>query len=495
MVMRNGSVTVSKITHPRDAVEEKHGTAVNGENQVHQRTADAESGKTISNLKTDPGKGSTRQSAEILKDQYKDLKNSPGKYPYSRLIAAKRPAATSRTSNAVIARHLAGSRSDRLKKSLLKRYREFPPFQELLLSPATFRFTAETMEELEWYIHDHADRLLSRSDATAWQTLQKYISIQEPIAGKTDRNSDYHNTKVSLKDLRHWIDFPTFDTIEKFSKSIPQLKHLFHEVLIDNAARGKWFEEVFKDPGYFPSNEESSLSRNLQPFFAELSALLRIACVGFPNAESTGGGGVAPDSNWVTFGGGKCAMKRRSTGTPKDPEKIPDLVAYWTNGDYTHLKPTRGQPGFPANQTQCLIVGDYKMATKFEYAMLLRAMDKPLLEVQRVMNQIHDYMDMSNNKYGYVITQTELIMFRRRDSPAGKWGQLDFSPPIPVSSKKGTINAMMVLWYFHVRYAVMGWDEGWKLESCYVNYPENMRGESVSVALDKEAGTFTEGEP
>ena len=97
------------------------------------------------------------------------------------------------------------------------------------------------------------------------------------------------------------------------------------------------------------------------------------------------------------------------------------------------------------------------MVTKFQYSML-SARDTVEPEAQKEMNQIHDYMDMSNNKYGYIITQTELIMFRRRDTPVGNWGQMDFSQSIPVSTKKGRLNAMMILWYFPVKYAVMGLD-------------------------------------
>jgi hypothetical protein len=74
-------------------------------------------------------------------------------------------------------------------------------------------------------------------------------------------------------------------------------------------------------------------------------------------------------------------------------------------------------------------------------------------------------MDMHHNKYGHVITDKELIMFRRRDWP--EWGHIVYSPFTPISGEQGQLNALMVLWYFHVRYAVMNENGGWQMESCY----------------------------
>jgi hypothetical protein len=82
-------------------------------------------------------------------------------------------------------------------------------------------------------------------------------------------------------------------------------------------------------------------------------------------------------------------------------------------------------------------------------------------------------------------------MFRRRNDPPEKWGQLDYSPSIPVSTKTGTINAMMVLWYFHVKYGVMGLDGGWELPSFYHNCPQELLGKSATLkeaALKKKKG-------
>ena len=78
------------------------------------------------------------------------------------------------------------------------------------------------------------------------------------------------------------------------------------------------------------------------------------------------------------------------------------------------------------------------MAGKFHRDMLIAACGQGKKgEVQKVMNQIHDYMDMHHNRFGYIITEKELVMFRRRDEGGG-WGRIDFSPkPIKIQAPKG----------------------------------------------------------
>ena len=63
-------------------------------------------------------------------------------------------------------------------------------------------------------------------------------------------------------------------------------------------------------------------------------------------------------------------------------------------------------------------------------------------------------MDMHHNRFGYIITETELLMFRRRNE--NTLGQLYFSPAIKFSAGINELNPLMVLWYFHVKYAVTG---------------------------------------
>ena len=41
----------------------------------------------------------------------------------------------------------------------------------------------------------------------------------------------------------------------------------------------------------------------------------------------------------------------------------------------------------------------------------------------------------------------------------------------------------MVLWYFHVKYAVMNMDEGYELQSLYDDCPERLGGGWVDATL------------
>jgi hypothetical protein len=119
------------------------------------------------------------------------------------------------------------------------------------------------------------------------------------------------------------------------------------------------------------------------------------------------------------------------------------------------------------------------MNGKFKHKMLVDILaakvGKCFTEGQKVMNQIHDYMDMHSNRFGYIITETEVVMCRRRDEDQ-KWGQMDFSPSLKLSPGVGEVSALMALWYFHVKYAALKLDGGWELPSFYHNCPEKLAG-------------------
>ena len=336
--------------------------------------------------------------------------------------------------------------------------------------------TREEFIKLQTWAGKKTADLISKNDATAWDVLLEPIIHQGILQSKSNTNSDYENTEVRMSDLRPWEKFPTFSDIESFSKSSDKLKRIFHDLMLPNAARRMWYEEVLDDPGYIPSNEETSLIRNTHAFFAQLNALIRLACTG-PSSKFANGVEGLKSKEWITIGGGKCAMKRRAEGNPH--KKIPDLAAYWTDGNNSHLNPKKGKTDHSASQKDCLLVGNFKMATKFSHEMLMSTSRRFKPEGKKVMNQIHDYMDMHHNRFGYIITQNELIMFRRRDDGTETWGQVDYSPSIPVSTERGKLNAMMVLWYFHVKYGVMELDGGWKLPSFYHKIPKELLGTST----------------
>ena len=195
--------------------------------------------------------------------------------------------------------------------------------------------------------------------------------------------------------------------------------------------------------------------------------------------------------------GGKLAMSRRENGNPD--QKDPDRVAFWTDG----ISPRRGsndfeQPPVPPKEVPCLIVGDFKLYLKFNHGKLDMACNHgggAEHEMQRVMNQIHDYMDMHHNRFGYVITERELIMFRRREGRMENhlWGHVDYSPMIPIEAESGQRNALMVLWYFHTKYAVMNESPGWRLESYYEKAYRGARN-TVNVCSEQASKVTEKGQ-
>jgi hypothetical protein len=304
---------------------------------------------------------------------------------------------------------------------------------------------------------------------TGWELLQRESFAFEPQGLGT--NTNYRNTVVRLQDLRCWDSFPTFEDIERFSKCTAILKRNFHDILLPVIADDQsWFDRFFKTPSNALALTEANVIETIQPFFAQLNHLIRLAT----HEEDK-------KTCWVMIGSSKCAMKRREGGRPE--RKDPDRAAFWTDGVHAICAPDMKDAMVAATDIPCLLVGDNKMAGKFSQKMLLRVSENLYkTETQKVVNQIHDYMDMHHNRFGYIITETEVVMFRRRDENQ-KWGQLDFSPAIPLKAKEGNLNALMVLWYFHVKYAVLKQDETYELHSFYDNCPIALGGSHYSNAI------------
>jgi hypothetical protein len=303
---------------------------------------------------------------------------------------------------------------------------------------------------------------------TGWELLQQEWDAIEP-KGLGDKNTDYRNTMVDLNDLRAWDQFPTVEDIRLFSTSTPALQKAFHECQLEVIAGDqRWYDRHYEKPDLSLVLAEINVVEMMKDFFLQLNALIRLA------TDTTG-----QTSAWVTINGAKGVRKRRVGGTPE--KKDPDRAAFWTDGEHPLRHAEDRGPHIPT-ETPCLLVGDYKMVGKFNHQMLVGlSKGKRRAEAQKVMNQIHDYMDMHNNRFGYIITETEVVMFQRREGEEGsgdeqKWGQLDYSPSLPIHTKHGERSALMVLWYFHVKYAVLNLEGGWELPSFYHNCPSKFGG-------------------
>lgn len=310
-------------------------------------------------------------------------------------------------------------------------------------------------------IHVYLSNLLiAEGRAKGWLLVSRpWLNLNSHV--HDGRNTQYLNTRIVLDDLQPWDDtFPTYDDIFQFSQSTPHLRQRFHEEEIGDPTFS--FQTRFITAPMVFDEQDLAAARN--EFYVHLNYLLRLA-------TDTGIEG----QNFIMVGGGKAAKLRRLGGDAKS--KIPDRASFWTCGVYPRYSSSeRHDTNVPADHIPCLMVGDYKLAGKFYHQMLTERTRRTDEELQFVMNQIHDYMDMNHCRFGYILTETELIMFRRRCGPE-KWGLMDYSQPIPLNAPADNeVNAMMVLWYFHVKYAWMNLEPGYELRSAYSCCPRELGG-------------------
>jgi len=77
-------------------------------------------------------------------------------------------------------------------------------------------------------------------------------------------------------------------------------------------------------------------------------------------------------------------------------------------------------------------------------------------EAEKVFTQIYQYMNERGSVVGYVMTDQELVCVRRvRETRHGvQYGVMDIAPSIPLSTEEGNLNAKLILWYLHHKFAV-----------------------------------------
>ena len=171
------------------------------------------------------------------------------------------------------------------------------------------------------------------------------------------------------------------------------------------------------------------------------------------------------DACCIEIGDGDCAQQIDAAAGNVSQGKHPDFGAYERQG-------VRGKSAqFTGDKRKRLrnrIPGDAKLFRKINRPML--PPDGELFrdsyqQAKHVLSQIHDYMDRHGARYGYIVTDEELIFFRRRGTG---WGHMDISPPIR-HDVEGSLEERIwiskaVLLYFH--FVVANDEEQWHLPSC-----------------------------
>ena len=118
-------------------------------------------------------------------------------------------------------------------------------------------------------------------------------------------------------------------------------------------------------------------------------------------------------------------------------------------------------PQLPALNCPNRVPGDIKPSWKWSNSMRYQA--NTFNEFKQVLSQLNYYMKQHHARYGYILTDRQLVAVRRQD----RAGNLDLSLPIPWS-RQGTaqqpaLTVLLALWYLGMLAATNGGVAGWYL--------------------------------
>jgi hypothetical protein len=262
-------------------------------------------------------------------------------------------------------------------------------------------------------------------------------------------NSDYKGAHVPLENVQKWDGFLVNNELQAMVND-PQWK----AILTGPFTPAQLRKFTWDDPESGGNINEQAFERLWAPIFQALNLILKMCASHEQNTE---------DPVCMVIGDGECARKR-AKGQPQKDRKRPDLSGY------QYVPGNNQYKGDGPNNVYNRIPGDAKLFRKVRHSMLPPdGTDYDPVggkaEAQKVINQIHDYMDMHSARYGYVVSDEELIFFRRRETG---WGHIDIAPPIRhdtngITDEFNICTTKLVLCYFHL---VIGTDDSqWKLDS------------------------------
>ncbi|KAJ9259421.1 hypothetical protein DTO207G8_984 [Paecilomyces variotii] len=101
----------------------------------------------------------------------------------------------------------------------------------------------------------------------------------------------------------------------------------------------------------------------------------------------------------------------------------------------------------PAGTSWNRAPGDIKPSWKWSTALANHPMDTYRTEFRQALSQVNWYMKQHNSRYGFILTNQELVVIRRLDNH----GNLELAPPIPFTAG-GTVaqprmTVLLALWY------------------------------------------------
>ena len=281
--------------------------------------------------------------------------------------------------------------------------------------------------------------------------LQKPITHLAADNDEADKNSDYNGPDVDLFDVHECEDFLKNDEILCLVNEEPLKTVMNRDFTTEQLESFLWGAPVAG------GNINEQCFERLWADIIKALNLIQLVCA----AETQGN----DNPSFIVIGDGDCARKRHP-GPFGTERKKPDFAGY------SHVPGSGQYSGNGPSRVENRIPGDAKLFRKIRRSMLPPngfeyLNDRAAYpEAQKVINQIHGYMDMHGSRYGYVVNDQELIFFRRRGTG---WGHMDISDAIRHDVKadleKGVLNSKYVLIYYH--YVLANDESQWRLDSCF----------------------------
>ncbi|KAE8400504.1 hypothetical protein BDV37DRAFT_257340 [Aspergillus pseudonomiae] len=117
------------------------------------------------------------------------------------------------------------------------------------------------------------------------------------------------------------------------------------------------------------------------------------------------------------------------------------------------------EPRLPEPTRSNRAPGDIKTSWKWKHTLGSSSNRKDRTEFKKVLAQVNYYMRQHKTRYGFILTNVELVAIRRRDSN----GNLELSEPIPWTTRGDTtqpqLTVLLGLWYLGMLASDnMGWE-------------------------------------
>lgn len=292
-----------------------------------------------------------------------------------------------------------------------------------------------------------------------------YMALSRPVQDLSgDRTDEGPNSKskaipVELNDVELWVDFLTNREIQVMLED-EEVSSVLHG-LLKIPQHLQIIAAAWSEPCLGGKVSEEAFTTQWAPQRSLLNEINRMCA-----AKIRG----TPVPAYIEIGVGDCA-KRKAPGRTDKELKRPDFAAY----ERVLARNREGKNQFNGLEplfTDNRIPGDAKLFRKIRRTMLppdgyeyTGGDSAVVIQAQRVITQIHDYMDRHGSRYGYVVNDEELIFFRRRGTG---WGHIDVGPAIrhdvTADPEAGIFNSKWVLFYFH--WIVANDRRQWHLPSC-----------------------------